>query len=61
MVREVGDLHVRIAATLEKHPEALAAWRSFEDGFMYVVFTFSSPVVLTIDRLQRLPPFNEAI
>ncbi|KAJ7867159.1 hypothetical protein B0H13DRAFT_1636256, partial [Mycena leptocephala] len=34
MVREVGDLHVRIAATLEKHPEALAAWKSFEDGFI---------------------------
>ncbi|KAF8151137.1 isoprenoid synthase domain-containing protein [Mycena galopus ATCC 62051] len=34
MVREVEDLHVRIAATLANHPEALAAWLTFESGFI---------------------------
>ncbi|KAF7342240.1 Terpene synthase [Mycena venus] len=34
MVREVADLHERIEATLEKQPEALAAWRAFENGFI---------------------------
>ncbi|KAJ7649571.1 hypothetical protein DFH06DRAFT_996396, partial [Mycena polygramma] len=36
MVRECADLHDRITATLEPHPEALAAWEAFENGFMYV-------------------------
>ncbi|KAJ7838631.1 hypothetical protein B0H14DRAFT_2788991 [Mycena olivaceomarginata] len=34
MVQEVGDLHIRIAATLANHPEALAAWKTFENGFL---------------------------
>ncbi|KAJ7885896.1 isoprenoid synthase domain-containing protein [Mycena olivaceomarginata] len=34
MVQEVGNLHVRIAATLANHPEALAAWKTFENGFL---------------------------
>ncbi|KAF7373565.1 Terpenoid synthase [Mycena sanguinolenta] len=34
MVREASNLHVRIAATLARHPEALAAWRTFENGFI---------------------------
>ncbi|KAJ6557529.1 isoprenoid synthase domain-containing protein [Mycena capillaripes] len=34
MVQECADLHNRISATLEKHPEALAAWETFENGFI---------------------------
>ncbi|KAJ6459594.1 isoprenoid synthase domain-containing protein [Mycena sanguinolenta] len=34
MVEEVRDLHIRITATLEKQPEALAAWKTFEYGYL---------------------------
>ncbi|KAJ6569352.1 isoprenoid synthase domain-containing protein [Mycena capillaripes] len=34
MVQECADLHNRITATLEKQPEALAAWEAFENGFI---------------------------
>ncbi|KAJ7744106.1 isoprenoid synthase domain-containing protein [Mycena metata] len=34
MVREVGDIHARIAATLAGHPEALASWEILEHGFI---------------------------
>ncbi|KAJ7439818.1 isoprenoid synthase domain-containing protein [Mycena galericulata] len=34
MVQEVGDLHRRIAATLEGQPEALIAWKTLENGFI---------------------------
>jgi len=34
MVREVGDLHTHIAAALERQPEALAAWKAFENGYI---------------------------
>lgn len=36
MVQEVGDLHTGITATLEEKPEALAAWKAFEYGYMCV-------------------------
>ncbi|KAF8187367.1 hypothetical protein K438DRAFT_1506058, partial [Mycena galopus ATCC 62051] len=34
MVREVGELHARIPATLSGHPAALAAWETFEHGYI---------------------------
>ncbi|KAJ6527369.1 isoprenoid synthase domain-containing protein, partial [Mycena capillaripes] len=34
MVREVGDLHTGITAALEEQPEALAAWKAFEYGYI---------------------------
>ncbi|KAF7367637.1 Terpenoid synthase [Mycena sanguinolenta] len=36
MVEEVRDLHIRITTTLEEQPEALAAWKTFEYGYMCV-------------------------
>ncbi|KAF7350598.1 Terpenoid synthase [Mycena sanguinolenta] len=34
MVHEVGNIHTRVAATLAGHPEALAAWTTFETGYI---------------------------
>lgn len=34
MVRNVAESHRRIVAILSGCPTALAAWKTFEDGFM---------------------------
>ncbi|KAF8149297.1 hypothetical protein K438DRAFT_1625090, partial [Mycena galopus ATCC 62051] len=34
MVGEVAELHSRIPATLEEQPEALAAWKALENGYI---------------------------
>ncbi|KAJ6614864.1 hypothetical protein B0H10DRAFT_1802339, partial [Mycena sp. CBHHK59/15] len=34
MVQEVGNLHARIAATLEGQPEVFSAWKILEHGFI---------------------------
>ncbi|KAJ7169193.1 isoprenoid synthase domain-containing protein [Mycena crocata] len=40
MVEEVGELHRRISATLKGQPEALAAWKACENGF--IAFHFAN-------------------
>ncbi|KAJ7248991.1 hypothetical protein C8J57DRAFT_1239998 [Mycena rebaudengoi] len=34
MIREVGDVHQRLQATLAGQPDALMAWKTFEYGFI---------------------------
>ena len=51
MVEEVRDLHIRITTTLKEQPEALAAWKTFEYGYMCVaLFIKLSASSLTIPK-----------
>jgi hypothetical protein len=61
MVREVGELHTRIEATLGEEPEALAAWKAFDNGFMYAYFFVSLTLIVNNESSQGMAPFIAAI
>jgi hypothetical protein len=60
MVEEAGELRMRIVETLKGEPEALAAWKACERGFMYVTSSFV-PWFCTDRYSQRVSHLQQAV